>query len=97
MADAHPLDFERADLRALPGIDFVNVDRLRIDWMLAQPAFHNAERQASAVNRDFGELGQKIRHRADVVFVAVRQRESGDALAVFAQVGEVGDDQVNAR
>jgi hypothetical protein len=44
-----------------------------------------------------GNSASKKGHCTDVVFVSVRQRDARNAVAVFAQITKVRDDEIYAR
>ncbi len=54
------------------------------------------ERQRRAVDRN-RDVTQQERDSARVVFVGVREENGLDAIGVLAQVGEVGQDQIDTR
>ena len=62
---------------------------------LLDPVAGQAERQRRAVDRE-ADLAQQELDAADVVLVAVGGDEAVDALGVVAQVGEVGQHEVDA-
>ena len=54
-----------------------------------------AERQRRAVDRD-GDVAQQVGEPAGVVLVGVGEHDALDPVGVLAQVGEVGQDEVDA-
>ena len=70
---------------------------------LVDPVAGQAQRELGAVDRqrivaqvaDPVVVAQEVLDGTDVVLVAVRQHERLDALGVLAQIGEVGQDQVD--
>ena len=64
--------------------------------MLFELAFDVGERELGAVDRDV-ELGEDPRQAADVVLVAVRQDDGANLVAVLGEVGDVGNDDVDAQ
>ena len=63
--------------------------------MLDELWAHEGEREGSAVHRA-ADIGQHVRHGANVVFVTVRQHERGDTPFLL-QVGEIGNDPIDAQ
>ncbi len=91
MGDADRLDLERPDgdpgsRRGLPQVDVVE------DLVLGGALAHEAEGVSPAVHR-YVEPPEEVGHGADVILVAVREKEPGDAQPV--ERGEVGVDDVD--
>ncbi len=61
-----------------------------------QPPLHHLESERRAVNRNV-DLAQQERHRADVIFMAVRQDQRADHLAMLLQIREVRSDDVDTQ
>ena len=89
------LDVERTDLAPL-AVDHRVERRLFDETRLLDATAGHAEGERRAVERE-RQVAQQVGQRADVVLVAVREHASVDAVRVVAQVGEVGQDQVDAR
>src|ERR1700757_5292695 len=88
------LDLERPDFHEIAGPD--GLERDAGDLVFLKPAFDQGESERGSVNRDV-KLVQEKTHRADVVFVAVREQEGADAGAVFLEEGQVRRDDVDAQ
>ena len=88
------IDGERPDLEALAGLDLVEHGVVE-QRVLFQLAFDIGQRELGGVDRDV-QLRQHPRQRADVVFVTVRQHDGAHVLAVLDQVGDVGNNDVDA-
>ena len=65
--------------------------------VLAQLAVEQGEGELGPDERDVLALAQQVRGRADVVLVAVGEHERLDVVEAVTDVGEVGQDQVDAR
>ena len=63
--------------------------------VLLELVLDQRDRQRRAVNRH-ADLFQKIRQRADVVLVAVRDHDAADAVHVLFDKGEIRNDRVDA-
>ena len=63
--------------------------------MFVELPLDQGEGEFSAVDGDV-ELGEDPGQAADVVFMAVREQDGLDLVAVFREVGDVGDDDVDA-
>ena len=92
--DADRLDAERADRERLAG-GRLDQPRVLEDLVLAQSLAHEAERVRRPVDRDVVSL-EEVRQRADVVLVAVRDRDPGDVDAEPVEGREVRMDHVDA-
>ena len=64
--------------------------------MLVEFVFDVGQRELGAPDGHV-EFGENPGQRADVVFVAVGEDDSANALAVFDEIGNVGDDDVDAQ
>ncbi len=94
--DARELGRERA---AGDGIALaVDLDELGVAQqpVLVQLRLHHAEREPRAPDLAHADLAHHVRQRADVILVAVREDDRVDAARRVAQVGEVGQDEVDA-
>ena len=95
--DARELGSERSagDRVALA----VDLDELGVAQqpVLVQLRLDHAERQPRAPDLAHADLAHHVGQRADVVLVAVREDDRVDAAGRVAQVGEVGQDEVDAR
>ena len=64
--------------------------------MLVELRADHADRQLAAVDhRRLADLAQHVGQRADVVLVAVGEDDRLDVVGAVAQVGEVGQDEVD--
>ena len=93
VGDADGLDGEGAEGELFAGDDF---DELGIfESVLFELAVDVGEGELGAVDGDV-ELGEDPGQSADVVFVAVGEDDGADVLLVLDEVGDVGDDDVDA-
>ncbi len=92
--DGDEFDFVGADFDETAGHDFAKGGGLE-EAGFFEAFFYEGESEARAVNGDV-QVAQNVSKRADVVFVAVREDDGANVLAVLFQVGDVGDDEVNA-
>src|SRR3954466_2945952 len=92
--DADRINGEWSDGEALSGF---NLDQFGIveQAVFFQLVLDVGERKLSAIDRDV-EVGENGRQRADVVFVAVRENDAANVVAVLEQVADVGNDDVDA-
>ena len=67
----------------------------RSEGVFVELAFDVGESERGAVDGDV-ELGEDPGKAADVVFVAVGEDDGADVLLVLDEVGNVGDDDVDA-
>ena len=81
-------------LEALVGAHLAQVGVVE-QSVLVELVFDVGERELGAPDGDV-EFGEHPGQRADVVFVAVGEDDSANALAVFGEIGNVGDDDVDA-
>ena len=88
------LDGKAAQFEFAPRRDLVQLCR-RGQAVLLELVADKAQRQARRVHGHV-ELAQKIRQRADVVLMAVRDDEAADARAVLQNERKVRDDKVDA-
>ena len=79
----------------LAGLDLVQLGRVE-QLVLFQAPLHQRQREGRAIHRNV-HLRQQERDAADVVFVAVRENQPADVLAVLLEIGEVGRDDVDAQ
>ena len=85
---------EGSGLEALVGAHFAQVGVVE-QAVLVEFVFDVGERELGAPDGDV-EFGEHPGQRADVVFVAVGEDDSANALAVFDEIRNVGDDDVDA-
>ena len=93
MADRDRLDAKGAELHRVPHPHLAQV-RFAQDAVLFQ--LEQSERQPRAVDGDV-QLFQRERQAADVVFVAVREEDPEHLTAAVQQVGDVRQDEVDAK
>ena len=94
VGDLNRMDGEDAGLEALVGAHFAQVGVVE-QAVLVQFVFDVGERELGAPDGDF-EFGKHPGQRADVVFVAVGEDDSANVLAVLDEIGDVGDDDIDA-
>ena len=70
--------------------------RVVVELVLLDLVAEQAAGQGRGVDRHARELGQDVRQRADVVLVGVGDEERLDVGAALLEVGDVGDDEVDA-
>ena len=95
MRDADRLDGERPDGELLLRRDLDQLDLVE-QLVLFELAFNVGQRELGGVHRDL-ELAQNPGQAADVVLVAVRQNDGADVLLVLNQVGDIGNDDIDAQ
>ena len=89
------LELERAALDLLPRRQLLQ--RRVGELVLVELGADHADRQQAAVDhRRHADLAQHVGQRADVVLVAVGEDDRLDVVGAVAQVGEVGQDEVDA-
>ena len=90
------LQLERPALHLLPRRQLLQ-RRLVAELVLVELRADHADRQHAAVDdRRDADLAQHVGQRADVVLVAVGEDDRLDVVGAIAQVGEVGQDEVDA-
>ena len=94
MIDVHELGGNAAVLDRVPGLDFDQIEFVRLVLFEFRPDQRERERRAD--DRTFGKLAQEIRDAADVVFVSVRHEQRLELVAAIAQIAEVVDHDVDA-
>ena len=94
VADPERDDRERADLELIARVE--REDRVVVELVLLDLVAEEPARQRRGVDRHARELGEHVRQAADVVLVGVGDEEGLDLLAVLLEVGDVGDDEVDA-
>ena len=94
VSDADGLDRKCAECKFAPRGDF---DELGVveQGVLVELAFNIGECELGAVDGDV-ELGEDPGKAADVILVTVGEDDGADVLLVFDEVGDVGDDYVDA-
>ena len=67
-----------------------------MELVLLDLVAEQAAGERGGVDRHARELGQHVRQRADVVLVGMGDEERLDLGAAFLEIGDVGDDEVDA-
>ncbi len=95
--DRQERDLERADAKALAGLDAAQVGAARQSRPFVQPGLDQAARQRGGVDRRFERqhIAQQIGQRADVILVAVGDHDGRHIAGALAQIAEVRDHHVN--
>ena len=75
---------------------FERAERVVVELVLLDLVAEQAAGERGGVDRHAGELGQHVRQAADVVLVGVGDEEGPDVGPAFLEVGDVGDDEVDA-
>ena len=78
----------------MPSLYFVQLGFIK-QRVLFEFLAHDGQRKFRAVNRDV-YFGQNIGNGADVIFVRVGEDDGAHHALVLLQVGDVGDDDVDA-
>ena len=94
VADPERDDVERPDVELVAGVE--REHRVVVELVLLDLVAEQAARQRAGVDRHARELGQDVRQGADVVLVGVGDEERPDLVAALLEVGDVGDDEVDA-
>ncbi|BAS13063.1 hypothetical protein AHiyo8_13660 [Arthrobacter sp. Hiyo8] len=94
VVDGNEFAFEGAELLHLP---FGDRQRVRLDPVFLELGLDEGKRQLGTDQRQVRAQAQKIRHSADVVFVAVRQDDGNYVVQPVLDVREIGQDQVDTR
>src|SRR6266478_8263992 len=88
-------DFEGADFdEAAAGDDLAEGGGLEEAGFI-ETLFYEREGEAGAVHGDI-KVAEDVGERADVIFVAVSEHDGADMGAILFQIGDVGDDEVDA-
>ena len=93
--DANEFDLKRADRDRVAGADGRDPGAV-LDVPFLELAGHECQRQRRAVKRT-ADMWQHVRHGADVILVPVRQDQALDLPTAFLEIGEVGNDQIDAQ
>ena len=93
VGDMDGMDGEDTGLEALVGAHFAQVGVVE-QSVFVEFVFDVGQREFGAPDRDL-QFGEHPGKRADVVFMAVGEDDSADALAVFGEIGNVGDHDVD--
>ena len=95
MGHGNKLNFKRTDLHQAARNYFAKRGRLQ-ETRLVEALFHQRQREACPVHGNI-QIPQNIGQRPDMIFMAVRQHDCADLRTVLLQVGDVGNDQINAK
>src|SRR5918999_2033919 len=96
MSDADELKAEGTELdRPGRGIGLTQLRRLQ-EPVLVELRLHEPERESRRPYLRDRDLAEEIWEGADVVFVTVREHDRANAPGTLAEIGEVGQDQVDA-
>ena len=93
--DLQRMNGERANLEALSGANLAQVGVVE-QLVFVELIFNVGQRELGGPDRDI-EFAEDPGQGADVVFVAVREDDAAHMLAIFEQVRNVGDDDVDAQ
>src|SRR5699024_3531509 len=94
VVDSQELEVERTQLVRVVLLDD---PRDRPDAVLLELRLDEGERERRAQDRDVAAVAQQVRDGTDVVLVAMGEDEAHDPVVAPLEVGEVGQDQVDAR
>ena len=67
-----------------------------LDAVFFELGFDERDRQLRTEDRDVALAAQQVGNGADVVFVAVGEDEADDVIEAVVEVGEIGEDEVDA-
>ena len=94
VADPERHDVECTDVDLVAR--FERDERVVVELVLLDLVAEEAARQRRRVDRHARELREDVRQRADVVLVRVGDEERLDVGAALLEIGDVGDDEVDA-
>src|SRR5258708_36852157 len=86
---------EWSNLEAFAGTNFAQVSVIE-ELVFVKLIFDVGQRELGRPNRNI-QFAENPRQSADVIFVAVRKDDAAHILAIFEQVRNVGDDDVDAQ
>ncbi len=86
---------ERANLEALSGANFAQVGVVE-KLVFVELVFNVGQRELGGVDGNV-EFAEDPRQRADVVFVAVGEDDAAHMFAIFQQVRNIGDNDIDAQ
>ena len=92
--DSDGVDSEDSGFEALVGAHLAQVGVFE-EAVLVEFVFDVSQREFRAPNRDV-EIGKNPGQRADVIFVAVGEHNAADAMAIFGEIRNVGNDDIDA-
>src|SRR5229473_2082835 len=88
-------DFKGADFHETAGYYFAKRGRLQKPRFV-ESFFYQRQREARPVHGNI-QIAQDVGQGANVVFMAMRQHDSANLRAVLFEIGDVGNDQVDAQ
>ena len=94
MGDANGLNGEDAKLELATRLNLDEFDFVD-QFVFIELAFDVGKGELGSIDGNF-ELAEDPRQAADVVFVAVREHDAAHLVLVFDEIGDVGDDDVDA-
>jgi hypothetical protein len=94
MRDGNKFDLEGVNLDEATGCDFAQRGGIE-EACFFEALFDEREGEARAVDGHV-EVAKNVRQGADVIFVAVGEDDRFDEMAILFQVGDVGNDEVDA-
>ena len=94
MTDPEGHHVEGPDVDLAAGLE--RDQRVVVELVLLDLVAEEAARERRGVDRHARELGQHVRQRADVVLMGMGDDERLDVGAAFLEIGDVGDDEVDA-
>src|SRR5258706_15456836 len=92
--DLNRVNGKRSDLEALAGTHFAQVGVVQ-ELMFVQFVFDIGQGELGGPDGNV-QLAQNPGQSADMVFMAVREDDAADMLAVLNEVGNVGNNDVDA-
>ncbi len=92
--DADGVDGEDSGFEALVGAHLAQVGVVE-ESVLVEFVFDVGQRELRAPHGDV-EVGENPGQCADVIFVSVSENDTTDAVAIFGEIGNVGNDDVDA-
>ena len=94
MVDSDEFDRQLAQPDLIAGLDDVELRLAQVAGLL-ELALDEADREARGIDRDV-QLLEQVAQRADVVLVAVSDDDAAHPVAVFDDVAEIWNDQIDA-
>jgi hypothetical protein len=94
VSDGDEFDFERANLDQAAGKNFAKGGGFE-EAGLFEALLHQSQRKACAIDWNV-QVTKDVRKSADVILVAVSEDDGANVLAILLEVGDVGNDEVNA-
>ncbi len=94
MRDRHELDVERSELQRAAQRHDLQLETI-LQARFVEFVFKKACREWRRVDGTF-KFGPEIRHRADVIFMRMRQHNAADVLFQLREVADVRHDEIDA-